>query len=81
MSRKLLEFGHMLRDMDIHLVLSRTCPDAQKLMDQLEGIVKTLDAPKLLKGGAATNRRSVSASPPLAAPDQCVSERADISRR
>lgn len=35
--------------LDIHLVLSRTYPDAEKLMARLESVLRTLDVPKLLK--------------------------------
>ena len=37
--------------LDIHLVLSKTYPDAGKLMGKLEDIARTLDAPKILKTG------------------------------
>ena len=38
--------------LDIYLVLSKTYPDANKLMVRLEEIIKTLDVQKILKTGA-----------------------------
>jgi hypothetical protein len=36
--------------LDIYLVLSKSYPDAEKLMVRLEEIAKTLNVPEILKG-------------------------------
>ena len=42
--------------LDIHMVLSRTYPEAETLMARLEAAARTLDIPKLLKRSRDTEK-------------------------